>query len=159
MFMARAPGANRIAPFEDSLLPELVARKPGSFAECFQLCPHNRGMHAAIERPLRKTAIGAGNDVLASNNSCKPHDAPSDQFRMFHHIGGVADNPWDEYLAAAEPGIFPDLPFVLVARIGALDHVGANLHFQDEVDDVLERHVAGMRAGPAAPAHMITDAV
>ena len=48
---------------------------------------------------------------------------------------------------------------MLVARIGALDDKGADIHAEDEVDDVLERHVGGVRAGPAAPADVIADAV
>ncbi len=31
--------------------------------------------------------------------------------------------------------------------------------FEDEIDDVFERHVGGVRAGPAAPADVIADAV
>ncbi len=48
---------------------------------------------------------------------------------------------------------------MLVARIGALDDEGADIHAEDEIDDVFQRHVGGVRAGPAAPADVIADAV
>src|SRR6185312_7205861 len=68
--------------FSGSLGPELPARKPGSFAQRFQLRPHHRRMHAAIERPLRKAAIGAGDHVLAADNTRQARNALGHQLRM-----------------------------------------------------------------------------
>ena len=46
---------------------------------------------------------------------------------------------------------------MLVARIGALDDIGAGFDAQDEIDDVFQRHIGGVRAGPASPANVIAD--
>ena len=78
---------------------------------------------------------------------------------MLHHVGGVADDTGDQHLAGGQLDVAPHLPLVLVARIGALDHIGADANRQDEIDDVLERHVGGVRSGPAAPADVIADAL
>src|SRR6185503_8255469 len=145
--------------FSGSLGPELPARKPGSFAQRFQLRPHHRRMHAAIERPLRKAAIGAGDHVLAADNTRQARNALGHQLRMLDDIGGMTDDTGNQHLARTELCIFPYLPFVFMTRVGALDDVGAHLHLQDQVDDLLERHVAGMWSRPGAPAHMIADAV
>ncbi len=53
----------------------------------------------------------------------------------------------------------PDHPFVLVARIGGLELIGADIHLQHQVDDVLHRHVEGVRPVPAAPADVIARAL
>ena len=89
----------------------------------------------------------------------QPHDALGDQFGMLDHIGGVADDAGNEHLALRQLDVFPHLPFMLVARIGAFDDIGADFHAEDEIDDVLQRHVGGVRARPAAPADVIADAV
>ena len=89
----------------------------------------------------------------------EPHDALGDEFRMLDHVGGVADDAGDEHFVLRQLDVFPDPPFVLVARIGAFDDEGADIHAEDEIDDVFERHVGGVRPGPTAPADVIADAV
>ena len=89
-----------------------------------------------------ETAIGAGNDVVAPDQAGQPHDAFGNQFRMLDDVGGVADHAGNEHFALGQLGLFPHPPFVLVARIGAFDHQRADIEPQNNVDDVLERHVA-----------------
>ena len=48
---------------------------------------------------------------------------------------------------------------MLVPHIGGLEGIGLRLHLEDQIDDVLERQIMGVRAVPAAPAQMIPDAV
>jgi hypothetical protein len=112
-----------------------------------------------MKRALGETAIGPGDDVVAPDQASEPHDALGDQFRVFDDVGGVADHAWNEHLAGGKFRAFPDAPFVLVARIGTLDDEGANLHAQDQVDNVLERDVGRMRTRPASPADVIADAI
>src|SRR3954468_15052943 len=116
-------------------------------------------MHAAIERALGKAAICPSHDVLASKQAGKPLDALRHQFRMFHHVGGVADDSRDQDTSWRQLDVLPDLPLMLMPRIGRLDHIGAGSHLQDEIDDVLECDVADMRAGPTPPADVIADAI
>ena len=48
---------------------------------------------------------------------------------------------------------------MLVARIGKFDHIGAGPHLENEIDDVPQRDVAHMRAGPASPADVVAHAI
>jgi hypothetical protein len=48
---------------------------------------------------------------------------------------------------------------VLVPHIGGLEGIGLRPHREDEIDDVLERQIMGVRAMPAAPAQMIAHAL
>src|SRR4051794_16581864 len=78
---------------------------------------------------------------------------------MLNHVGRVADDTGNEYLAVRQLDALPDLPFMLVTGIRRLDHIGAGPHLEDEIDDVLERDVAYMRPRPASPAHMVAHAI
>src|SRR5262247_3288988 len=79
--------------------PQLLAGKPRALSERFELRPHDRGMDAAMERSLREAAIGAGDDVLAADEPGEPHNPLGDQRRMLDHVGGVADDAWNEHFA------------------------------------------------------------
>jgi len=107
-------------------------------------------MNAAIEGALRETAIGARHHVLASQHIGEAQDAFGYELGMLDHIGDVADHAGDQHLALRQLRASPHLPFMLVARVRGFDHIGAGANLQDEIDDVLERHVARMRAGPAS---------
>ena len=78
---------------------------------------------------------------------------------MLHHIGGVADDAGDEDRAFRQLHILPHLPLMFMAGIGALDHEGARLDLEDLVDDLAQRNVGRVRAGPAAPAHVVAHHV
>ena len=75
---------------------------------------HDRGVHAAIERPLRETAIRTGNHILASDKSGQPDDAFGDQFGMLDHVGRVADDARNEDLSGPKLCVLPQLPLVLM---------------------------------------------
>src|SRR5262249_46968886 len=55
--------------------------------------------------------------------------------------------------------VLPYLPFVLVARIGGLETIGADIDPQHEIDDVLDRHVEHVGSVPAASADVVARAV
>ena len=116
-------------------------------------------MDAPVERPLGEAAIRSGEHVLAPDELAVADDALGGELGMFHHIGGVTDDARDQCLALRQLHLLPHLPFVRVTRIGAFDHVGPDLHLEDEVDDVLERHVGGVRSGPASPTDVIPHAI
>lgn len=48
---------------------------------------------------------------------------------------------------------------MFVARVGLLDAVVSDLHLQQQIDDVLQGHVEGMRPVPASPADVIARTV
>ena len=138
-------------------MPQLLARQPRAFGQRFQLRPHNRGMHPPVERALREAAIGARDHVLAPQEFRVTHNALGHQFGMLDDIRRVADDAGDQNLPVRQFHILPDFPFVLVARIGAFDQERADIRLHQNVHDVLQRHVGGVRPGPASPAHMIAD--
>jgi hypothetical protein len=39
-----------------------------------------------------------------------------------------------------------------VPHIGSLERISLRLHVEDQIDDVLERQIMGVRSVPAAPA-------
>jgi hypothetical protein len=55
--------------------PQLAAGDVGAFDQRREFRPLNRRVNAARERPLRKAAIGRGDDVLAPDQLCQPRDA------------------------------------------------------------------------------------
>ena len=71
-------------------------------------------------------------------------------------VGGVADDPRHQHGARRKLRFFHP-PLVLVARVGRFDEVGARAGAQDEIHDVFQRYIARVRAGPAAPAHVVAD--
>src|SRR5689334_21964192 len=115
-------------------------------------------MHAAVERSLREAAVGARRDVLRAYEARHAREALCDELRMLDDVRSVADDTGHELPAARQLRFFPHAPLVLVARVRALDEISAGLHLQDEVDDVLQRHIARVRAGPAAPADVVAHA-
>src|SRR4029450_3033685 len=79
--------------------------------------------------------------------------------RTFTPVRAWADEPRHENLPGRQLPLLPDLPFVLMTRIGSLQQIRAGVHFQDQIDDFPERHISRVRPGPAAPADVIADAV
>ena len=59
----------------------------------------------------------------------------------------------------AELDLFPDLPLVLMARIGHFRAVGVRAHPQHDVNNVLQRHVGDMGSMPAPPTQVVPDPV
>src|SRR5215472_4426546 len=103
--------------------PQRLAREPRAFDEAFEFCPHDRGMDASVERSLRETAIGARDHVLASESVGVARDPLGNELGMLDDIRRVADGARDEGAAWRQLHVLPYCPFVLVARIGALDQI------------------------------------
>jgi hypothetical protein len=53
--------------------------------------------------------------------------------------------PGTRILPSGELDVLPEVIFVLVARVGGLDHVGLRTNLQDDVEDVGERHIVLVR--------------
>ena len=71
----------------------------------------------------------------------------------------AADDAGHELFSRRQLHRLPQPPFMLVAGIRHLDAIGAGLHPQHQIDDVLERQVGDVRRVKAAPADVIADAV
>jgi hypothetical protein len=74
-----------------------------------------------------QSAVGAGDDLLATDHARVPHDAISNHLRVFDNVSGVAYDTGDEKLAVGQGNVLPDAPFVLVADIAGFDRVGAGI--------------------------------
>jgi hypothetical protein len=113
-----------------------------------------------IEGCTRRTCgvCGAGQHILAADQAREAHQSLSHQFRMFDHVGRMADDAGNELAAGRQLRGFPHPPLVLVARISHLDAIAASFDAQHQIDDVFERHVGDVRRVKAAPANVIADA-
>ena len=54
--------------------PKLIAGNARAFGHGFELGPHDRGMHTAIELLLGEAAVSAGDHVFAANDAGESHD-------------------------------------------------------------------------------------
>ena len=78
---------------------------------------------------------------------------------MFDHRCAVADDPRNERLTFGQARLLPHLPFVRMARVAGLKRVRARAYPQHEIDNVLQRNIGDVRAGPATPAQVISDPI
>ena len=125
--------------------PQLARRQAGPLAERGKLHPHDLGVDLDAAGKGAEAAVGAGDDVLAADHLGVLHDAVGDELRMLDEVRGGIDHAGDDGLAVRQLDVLPHLPLVAVARIGAGERHRHRLGLQDDVDDVLQRHVAVMR--------------
>ena len=78
---------------------------------------------------------------------------------MLEDVRGVADEPGQQDAVLRQLDVAPHLPLVLVARVGLLERVAAHADPEDEVDDVAQLDVVGVRPVPAPPAHVVARAL
>ena len=109
--------------------------------------------------PAAEAAIGAGDDVLATYHPGEVEDAVGDDLRVLDDVSGVADDARDQDFPVGQLNGLPDFPLVLVPDVASLDRVSANANLKQDVDDVPERQVGGMRPVPAAPADVVADPI
>ncbi len=109
--------------------------------------------------PRADAAIGTGDDIFLADDLGVTHQAIGDRPWMFDEIAVVADDAGHEHLAIRQLHLFPDAPLMIVAGIGRLDGIGARFNFENQIGDVLERHVVFVRPVVAAPAHVKTNAL
>ena len=60
---------------------------------------------------------------------------------MLDDVGRMRNEPRHQHLAGGQGHVLPHLPFVLLARIGGLETVGAEIDPQHEIDNVLDRQL------------------
>src|SRR5262245_2997792 len=98
--------------------PQSLAGEARALRERLELCPHDRGVDAPVERALREAAIRSRQYILAADEPRVADDALGDELGMLDHVGGVADDPGHEQLADGQLCVLPHRPLVLVAGIG-----------------------------------------
>jgi len=105
--------------------------------------------------PAAEAAIRAGNNVLAAGNRGVSQNAVGNELRVFDKVGSMADDTRHQHLAGRQIRLLPHSPLMLVSHVASLEGVGLRLHLEDQIDDVLERQVVGVRPMPAAPAQVV----
>ena len=138
------PSRRGCCVLETGLSPKLLRGEAGAFGEAAQFGPGEVGMDPAAE-----AAIGAGDDVLAADDLGIAQDAVGDELRVLDEVGGVADHTRHQHLARRQFRLLPYPPLVLVPHIGSLERLSLRLHVEDQIDDVLERQIMGVRPVPA----------
>src|SRR5687767_9817354 len=71
--------------------PERLTRQSRALGECLQLGPLDARVAADLVPVLGEAAIHAGDQVLLSHHAREVLDAPGDQLRVLHHVGGLGD--------------------------------------------------------------------
>src|ERR1700687_5674377 len=95
---------------------------------------HRITMLPTGERALREAAIGAGHDSLAPDDFGEAKEALGDELGVLDDVGRVRNQAGYEDLVFGKLYVLPHLPLVLVARIGGLEAIGADVYPQHEVD-------------------------
>src|SRR4051812_17741070 len=74
---------------------------------------------------------------------------------MLDDIGCVTDHARDQHLAVRQLHRFPYTPFVLVTWVCHFQRIATYVHPQDEIGNVLQWDIVGVRSIPASPADMV----
>src|SRR4030095_13978461 len=106
-----------------------------------------------------QAAVGAADDVFSAGDFSERNDAIGYQFRVLDEIGSVADDAWDEDLSGGEFHVAPDFVLMFVADVTGFDQVRLGVDLENDVDDVAQRKIGGVRTVPAAPADVIAHAI
>src|SRR5271168_3814352 len=101
--------------------PQFLGREARALGERCQLGPHDARVNLARGGKAGKAAIGAGDHILAPDDSGKAADPLGNGLRMLDEIGGMGDDARDQQLAFRQFDILPDAPFVLMPRVGGLE--------------------------------------
>src|SRR5579862_3325993 len=130
--------------------PQDLRRAAGTLRHRREFGPADR----LVPDPGAEPAIGAGQHVLAADETGIAHQPLGHQIGVLDEVGAVADNAGNEDRAVGQLDLLEDAPFVLVARVGGLDRIAAGVDAEDQVDDVAQRNVVMVRPVKAAPADM-----
>src|SRR5262249_50104016 len=135
----------------ENLAPEVLRSELRSFDKSAQLSPGKLSVNAAA-----KAAIRGGNYILATDNRGIAKDAIGDQLRMLDEVGRMTYDTRHQYLAGRHLDRLPGSPFVLMSHVAGLEGIGLRLNRENQIDDVFQRQVVGMRTVPAAPTEVVT---
>jgi hypothetical protein len=89
-----------------------------------------------VQRLRREPTIRAGDDVLPPDQTRETDDPLGNEFGMFHDVAGMSNDARDQDAILGPFDALKQVIFVLVARIGSLEAVGAGVDLQNVFDDV-----------------------
>src|SRR5262245_63630806 len=78
---------------------------------------------------------------------------------MLYDVRGMADNAGDEGASLWKLDLLPHSPLVLMPRVRPFDGIGADVDAKQQVYELLERQVRGVRGVPATPTDVIAGQV
>ena len=110
--------------------PQFLGSQLSAVGQCAQLQPAEIGIHRAETREGSKSAIGAGDDALASHQAGVADDPLRDQLGMLDVVGTRCDNARNQDLVVRKLLMGPNFPFVLVARIRPFQQQRLRLGFE-----------------------------
>src|SRR3981081_304326 len=116
--------------------PQLLAGDLRALDPRLELRPHDARVHLLRAGEGGEAAIGAGDDVLAPDHLGVAPDTLGHQFGVLDQHSRVADDAGDERLALWQPGGLPQLPLMLVARVGGLEGNRPATALKDDGDEI-----------------------
>src|ERR1043166_853550 len=120
-----------------SVLPETIARDPCTFGQRRQLEPGDLRIAARPPDKGAEAAVGAADHVLLADDVGEAFETLRHEARVLDMIGQGVDDAGNEADAVRNLDAFPNLPFVLVTRIGGFRVDEPGLRLQHRRDDVL----------------------
>src|SRR5262249_48575736 len=106
-----------------------------------------------------EAAIVRCNDAFTANHAGEALDALRYQLRMLDQADAMGDNPGNEELVVGQAHLLPELPLMLVPRIGGFEGVTADLELQEQVDEVAQLQIMDTRRHIGAVASVKAHAV
>src|SRR6266536_1382205 len=135
--------------------PQVVGRHLGSLHQGLELHPGHARQHGVHPDERGEAAVGAGDDALPAYHVGEAYDPLRHQPWVLDVVGLHVDHADDQSLVVGQLHLLPDLPLVLVPRIGRLDVDVLRRRPEDEVGDLAQLHVPVVRRGGVAPADVI----
>src|SRR5712671_7845991 len=139
--------------------PQPLARDPRPFRQRIEFSPGDVRMHFVAGRRCRKAAVIAGDDVLATNGAREALDPLRHEFGMFDLVDAMRHHAWDENAIRRQLHFLPDLPLVLMTRIGGLDGKSLRVDLEHEIDVVPEFEIVDAWCDVDTVAGVEADAV
>ncbi len=102
-------------------LPETIRGNLRSFCKRLQLVPGDFTIDGAVTRERGKSAVGAGDNPLLSNQLGILLDALCNQLGMLDKVGRQIDDPGNENVVIRQLDLLPDRPFVGMSCVGAFE--------------------------------------
>src|ERR1700733_4450575 len=134
--------------------PKLAAGQRGPLCQRLEFGPVDLRMNATAQ-----TAVGRGDDPLPSDEIREPQNALGNKLRVLDNVGRMADDAWQDQLVIWQSHLLPNLPLMFMADIAGFERIRVRVDRQHDLDDVAHRDIRDVRAVPATPTQVETDAI
>src|SRR5579872_458250 len=121
MRTSSTPEGRRRSTTSGGAAPETFAREPRPRSERLKLHPAERRKHRAEAGKGPESAVASRDDSVFSDDRAVALDTLRHHLRVLDIVGVRADHTGNENLVRRQLDALPDLPLVLVTRIGTFD--------------------------------------